>query len=251
MEYVPTSLAHCLDHYGVLPEEVSYSILRDVALGLAYLHGYMLPIIHRDLSATNILLTPDMTAKISDLGVARILGLDPVHVSKMTRAPGSLVYMPPEALVVEPKYSEKIDIFSFGILMLHALSGRWPMPTKEAVDPVTLKGISEADRREVYFAEVSQGHPLLQLIVQCLSNNPSRRPEISAIVRHVTAIADRFPSSFPNKIEMLREIQSTATEAKQLSQPKGTAQITTPAIVSCPCSLQFPVSTQSTALGLG
>ena len=233
MEYVSTSLARCLDRYGVLPEEVSYSILRDVALGLAYLHGYTLPIIHRDISVTNILLTPDMTAKISDLGVARILNLDPVHVSKMTRSPGSLVYMPPEALVMEPKYNEKIDIFAFGVLMLHTLCGRWPLPTKEAVDPVTMQGISEADRRQDYLGDVGQDHPLLQLIVQCLSNNPSHRPEISSIARQVAAVANHFPPSYPNKIEMLQEIKSAAAKIESLSNGKLQA-MSTPTNVSYP-----------------
>ena len=75
MEFLPTNLSHCIQHHGILPEEISYSILFDVAIGLCYLHSQTPPIIHRDLSSNNVLLTRDMTAKISDLGVARILDL--------------------------------------------------------------------------------------------------------------------------------------------------------------------------------
>ena len=68
MEFLPTNLTSCIEQYGVVPNDISYSILRDVALGLRYLHGQTPPIIHRDLSSNNVLLTANMTAKISDLG---------------------------------------------------------------------------------------------------------------------------------------------------------------------------------------
>ena len=80
MEFLPATLAQRIDkntELGSLPSEVIYSILSDVALGVNYLHGHSPPIVHRDLSANNILLTKDLTAKISDLGVAKILHLNP------------------------------------------------------------------------------------------------------------------------------------------------------------------------------
>ena len=89
MEFLSTNLTFCIEQYGVLPNEISYSILHDVALGLYYLHSQTPPIIHRDLSSNNILLTPNITAKISDLGVARILNLTPLQVSHMTQTPGT------------------------------------------------------------------------------------------------------------------------------------------------------------------
>ena len=109
MEYLHTTLSACLERYGVLPKEISYGILRDVALGLRYLHELSPPIIHRDPSANNVLLTPNMNAKISDLGVAKILNLTPVQLTQMTqtKAPGTPCYMPPEALIAKPKYTAK------------------------------------------------------------------------------------------------------------------------------------------------
>ena len=128
MEYLPTNLTSCIDQYGILPKEISYSILHDVALGLCYLHGQTPSIIHRDLSANNVLLTPNMTAKISDLGVARILNLTPLQVSRMTQTPGTPAYMPPEVMIANPKYDTSVDEFSYGILMIHMFSGKWPEP---------------------------------------------------------------------------------------------------------------------------
>ena len=128
MEFLPTNLTSCIEQYGILPREISYSILHDVALGLCYLHGQTPPIIHRDLSSNNVLLTPNMTAKISDLGVARILNLTPLQVSRMTQTPGTPAYMPPEVMVANPKYDTSVDEFSYGIMMIHMFSGRWPEP---------------------------------------------------------------------------------------------------------------------------
>ena len=78
MEFLLTNLTSYIEQYCIFPKEISYSILHDVALGLCYLHSQTPPIIHRDLSSNNVLLTPNMTAKISDLGVARILNLTPL-----------------------------------------------------------------------------------------------------------------------------------------------------------------------------
>lgn len=64
MELLLSDLSQCIDCYGVLPTEISYSILQDAALGLRYLHEHCQPIIHRNLTAKAVLLTDDMTAKI-------------------------------------------------------------------------------------------------------------------------------------------------------------------------------------------
>ena len=109
MEFLPTTLTQCLDRYGVMPEEINYSILEDVAVGLRYLHDRELnPIVHRDLSANNVLLTADMKAKISDLGVAKILDGNARIMSTMTKIPGTQCYMPPEVMVARPQYDIKV-----------------------------------------------------------------------------------------------------------------------------------------------
>ena len=124
MEYLPENLDHLLETTPQIPLFLKRSILHDVALGLAYLHGCDPPIIHRDLTARNVLLNSDMQAKIADFGVARILDLHPRSRTAMTQAPGNFTYMPPEALCTKPTYDVKIDIFSFGHLcFVHYNSG--------------------------------------------------------------------------------------------------------------------------------
>ena len=77
MEFLPTTLAQCIERYDRLSTDICYAILRDVALGLRFLHEQRPRVVHRDLSANNVLLTGDMAAKISDLGVAKILQINP------------------------------------------------------------------------------------------------------------------------------------------------------------------------------
>ena len=226
MEYLPTNLTSCIEQYGILPKEIGYSILDDVALGLCYLHSQTPPIIHRDLSSNNVLLTFNMTAKISDLGVARILNLTPLQVSRMTQTPGTPAYMPPEVMVANPKYDTSVDEFSYGILMIHMFSGRWPEPQ---VGPVRVESgrmipVSEAERREVFLRAIGNEHPLMDLILRCVNNDPQVRPHASEIVERLAAMVLQFPASFANRLEMLRHIQHLEEEKRALEEREAEMQ---------------------------
>ena len=69
-----------------------------------------------------------MTAKISDLGVARILNLTPLQDSCMTQTPVTPAYTPPEVTTANPKYNTSVDEFFYRILIIQVFSGRWPEP---------------------------------------------------------------------------------------------------------------------------
>ena len=217
MEFLPINLTSCIDRYGILPKEISYSILHDVALGLCYLHSQTPPIIHRDLSSNNALLASNMTAKISDLGVARILNLTPLQVSRMTETPGTPAYMPPEVMIANPKYDTSIDEFSYGTLMIHIFSGRWPEPQvgQTRIENEQLVPVTEAERREVFLRAIGNDHPLMDLILRCINNDPRRRAHASEIVERMTAIVLQFPASFTNRLEMLRQIEDLIEEKKR------------------------------------
>ena len=208
MEFLPTNLTFCIEQYGILPKENSYSILHDVALGLHYLHNQTPPIIHRDLSSNNILLTPNMTAKVSDLGVARILNLNPLQVSRMTQTPGTPAYMPPEVMVANPTYDVSVDEFSYGILMIHVFSGRWPEPQVGQIrtDRGRMIPISEAERRSVFLCAMGNDHPLMDLILQCINNDPKLRVHTTVIVERLTDLRSQFPVIFADRLEMQAEI---------------------------------------------
>ena len=189
-----------------------------MALGLRYLHEHLPPIVHRDLSANNVLLTANMSAKISDLGVAKMLNITPAQMTQRmsTKAPGTPCYMPPEALMDRPTYTSKIDSYSYGVLMIHMLCGRWPFPADvfryDPRNPDTPIPVSEIDRRAKYLEDIRQDHPLMGLIRQCLSNASTRRPEASEILRRITGILSRIPEAYQNTIELEGRVQSLTTE---------------------------------------
>ena len=220
MEFLPTNLTSCIEQYGILPKEISYSILHDVALGLCHLHSQTPAIIHRDLSSNNVLLTPNMTAKISDLGVARILNLTPLQVSCMTQTPGTPAYMPPEVMVANPKYDTSVDEFSYGIMMIHMFSGRWPEPQvgPNRTEQGRLIPVTEAERREVFLRAIGNDHPLMDLILKCIHNHPQSRPHASEIVERLAEIVLQFPTSFANRLDMLRQIEAVEEEKRALTE---------------------------------
>ena len=219
MEFLHCTLSECVDRYGVLPEQLGMGILDDVATGLCYLHGHQPSIVHRDLSANNVLLSSDMKAKISDLGVAKILNLTPARMSQMTKCPGTPAYMPPEALRERPSYDAKLDCFSVGVMVLHVLCGRWPYPSEPTrVHPRKhnkVIGLTEVERREEYFQQVRGDHPLMEFICACLDNDPSRRPDA---VRILGRLRQESPPSFVNKMELLSQTQTLRNEKQGLSE---------------------------------
>ena len=221
MEFLPTNLTSCIEQYGILPKEISYSILHDVALGLCYLHSQTPAIIHRDLSSNNVLLTPNMTAKISDLGVARILNLTPLQVSRMTQTPGTPAYMPPEVMVANPKYDTSVDEFSYGIMMIHMFNGRWPEPQVgqvRAEPDRRMIPVSEAERREVFLRAIGNDHPLMDLICKCIDNYVQSRAHANEIVKRLADMVLQFPASFANRLEMLRQIETDGEEKRALTE---------------------------------
>ena len=222
MEFLHSNLTSCIDRYGIPPKKISYSILHDVALGLCYLHSQTPPIIHRDLSSNNVLLASNMTAKISDLGVARIFNLTPLQLSRMTETPGTPAYMPPEVMIANPKYDTSIDEFSYGILMIHMFSGRWPEPQvgQTRIENEQLVPVTEAERREVFLRAIGNDHPLMDLVLRCINNDPRHRAHASEIMERMMAILLQFPASFTNRLEMLRQIEDLIEEKRALREEK-------------------------------
>ena len=118
MERLETSLDDLLEHMPNLPLSLKRSVLEDVASGLLYLHKRQPSVIHRDLTAKNVLLTSSLVAKITDMGNSRIID---IRARTLSQLPGTLVYMPPEALHDRHHYGPSLDIFSFGHLALFTI----------------------------------------------------------------------------------------------------------------------------------
>ena len=147
----------------------------DIATGLEFLHLQNPPVVHRDLSAKNVLLDEAGRAKIGDLGQSKLK--KDSHFE--TRQPGAIPYMPPEALRDQPLYNEKVDIFSFGVLMLEIATQSAPSVSLEGINT-----IPEEDRRRSDLALLPEDHPLKPLVCMCLKDDPAERPD-AAIIREI------------------------------------------------------------------
>ena len=176
-----------------------YSILHDVTLGLSFLHAQNPPVIHRDLSPNNILLTHKGVAKIGDLGVARAIQAGGKAIKKkvaLTKAPGTAHFMPPEALNDDPEYDSSLDVFSFGGVVLFVMTEQWPTATEPTkLDPKTQRivGFTEVERRRQYLSKMDEISRGLRLLVECcLDNDPSKRPDIKMVSEKI--------ESFKNKL---------------------------------------------------
>ena len=161
-----------------------------MSLGLSYLHGRRPAVIHRDLSSNNVLLSGrgNLVAKISDLGMAKMIRADSKQTrSRLTTAPGTLHFMPPEALDEEdPICGTPVDVFSFAGVALHLFSEEWPTPTSQVKkDPKTKKlvALTEAERRQQYLDKMKGGAGVLkEMVDRCLENDPDDRPSIKEVV---------------------------------------------------------------------
>jgi len=191
MEMMAESLTSFVDKHESIPRCIKFSITRDVSLGLCYLHNHNPPIVHRDLSPNNVLLTTHHVAKISDLGVAKLISND--SKKTMTKAPGTVDFMPPESFTRNPIYGPPMDVFSLAGIMLHLLNQQWPTPSEQVeFDPITRKMVakSEVQRRHHFFTE--EAAVFKPLVVQCLDNDPAVRPAITDICARIQVSKDAY-----------------------------------------------------------
>ena len=217
MEMMADSLASFVDKHEKIPVHIKYSIVHDVSLGLCYLHNHDPPIVHRDLSPNNVLLTAHHVAKISDLGVAKVIKAD--SRKTMTKAPGTVDFMPPEALANSPVYGPPMDVFSFAGIILHIFSLQWPRPTEQVqFDPKTRKrvALSEVERRQQYLDKmIGEAEVLRPLVEECLDDDPAVRPTIATVCERIQVSKDAFMKESPlDVITLLKQLEQLKEETK-------------------------------------
>ena len=204
MEKLHCSLDDLLENTADIPLHTKLSVLQDVARGLVFLHNRSPAVIHRDLTARNVLLNSAMTAKIADLGNSRIANLRPGQLAQtMTQGiPGTLVYMPPEASLKH--YGPPLDMFSFGHLALFTATQVFPgdLLPHNYTDPrkKKVKARTEIERRETYIAalhdKLGKKHGLVVLLKECLEFEPEKRPTAKQALERLEGLRSAHPDPY-------------------------------------------------------
>ncbi|XP_052202654.1 L-type lectin-domain containing receptor kinase VII.1-like [Diospyros lotus] len=113
------------DESMMLSYEDRIRILKDVAMGVLYLHeGWEVKVLHRDIKASNVLLDKEMNGRLGDFGLARLDSHG--QVPSTTRVVGTVGYLAPE-VVRTGRASTQTDVFGFGVLILEVMCGKRPI----------------------------------------------------------------------------------------------------------------------------
>jgi serine/threonine protein kinase len=215
MEFLPTDLKHYIKDTGGLCRNLFKTTLlkiaRGIIIGLNYLHQRTPKIIHRDLKPANILLTDASEPRLADFGVSR----EKVETSTMTRI-GTPTYMAPEILQAQ-KYNEKVDIYSFGMILWQMVSGRPPFSSEPAAQANQQENNNNKDGQkngdnnnnnddddeqlnplQIILKASIQGlrptipsacpSPLVSIIQSCWDKDPAIRPDASFLVKFFQSV---------------------------------------------------------------
>ena len=162
------------------------SVFHQVAQGLNYLHSFNPPLIHHSLNPNNILLNYwTFLTKLTDFGMGRAISKLAYHSS------GTLPFMPPEALYIPPRHTEKLDIFSYGACIATALTHQWPSLSHPVIfEGDQCKVLTELDRRQgqIDVLDVTEKELFLPLIKRCLECYPELRPNSKELLSEMRQI---------------------------------------------------------------
>lgn len=180
--------------------DIRMKIAVGTAKGLAYLHEGLEPkVVHRDVKSSNILLDKKWNAKVSDFGLAKLLGPEKSYVT--TRVMGTFGYVSPE-YASTGMLNEGNDVYSFGILLMELITGRTPVDYSKPPGEMNLvdwfKGMVSSKRGEEVVDPLIQVAPppralkrVLLVCLRCIDTDTNKRPKMGQIVHMLEA--DEFP----------------------------------------------------------
>ena len=239
MELMDESLTHFLESsHGDIPYHIQVNLSQDIAQALAFLHTN--GIIHRDLSSNNVLLIAGTRAKVSDFGMSKFADINTTRPATLTQCPGTPAYMSPEALDEPPVYTEKLDNFSFGVILIQLVTKQFPAPSDRfAIEQFsdhrnpsnTIRArvlIPEVERRQAHISLIEPTHPLLPIALECLKDETDERPSSQQLCQSLDGLRRAVPFEESQNQDMVQgqvngkeQIQTTDDEICVKCEHKG------------------------------
>jgi len=182
--------------HGVLTWEARMKVVLGIAKALAYLHEAIEPkVVHRDIKPSNILIDEEFNGKLSDFGLAKLLGAGKSHIT--TRVMGTFGYVAPE-YANTGLLNERSDVYSFGALLLEAVTGRDPVdygrPANEVHLVEWLKMMVGTRRAEEVVDPDMELKPTIRALkrallvaLRCVDPDAEKRPTMGQVVRMLEA----------------------------------------------------------------
>ncbi|GLT46749.1 hypothetical protein SLA2020_204790 [Shorea laevis] len=222
-EFIPNgTLFQCIHDENEdfpLSWERRLTIASEVASALSYLHSAAsIPIYHRDIKSSNILLDEKYQAKVSDFGASRSIAIDQTHLT--TNVQGTFGYVDPE-YYQSCQFTEKSDVYSFGVVLVELLTGEKPIFLERADGGRSLTShfILSMEKNGLFNildarVKDSSAHEeikkVAELAYRCLSLNGKKRPRMIEIAMELEQI--RFSQSNSNDQKNHEEIRNVGTE---------------------------------------
>ncbi|KAM7478094.1 hypothetical protein LguiA_026307 [Lonicera macranthoides] len=192
--------------------DVRLRIATEVASALSYLHSATsLPIYHRDIKSTNILLDEKYRAKVADFGTSRSIAIDQTHLT--TRVSGTFGYLDPEYFQ-SSQFTEKSDVYSFGVVLVELLTSQKPISStrsEEMRSLITYFMVALKEKRlfDILDAQILQEGGkeeitrVANLAKRCLNLSGRKRPTMREVTVELERI--RIPNSASTINELVEE----------------------------------------------
>ncbi|CAA2980641.1 wall-associated receptor kinase-like 8 [Olea europaea subsp. europaea] len=200
-EFIPNGtlfdLIHDESHEFPFSWNMRLKVVVEVAESLAYLHSATsIPIYHRDIKSTNMLLDEKYVAKISDFGISRSIIVDQTHLTTMVK--GTFGYLDPEYFQ-SSQFTEKSDVYSFAIVLVELLTGQRPisLDRTEGERSLATRFLLCMERKqleEIFDIQVLEQDKIEELNVvaklaqRCLNLNGKKRPTMKEVAMELESI---------------------------------------------------------------